>query len=279
MTKKLNILLIFLLTFPSLLWAYQPKGENQDSTQHKTWYNTIADDFCSALDDYYELGTSALEFKSKDQVKFATSLSATLLAMSLDNELRSLVKDSHTPERIDVFRAFTQGGEIKYAAPFCGAVYLGGLISGIEDVRVTGRLLLESLALSGLVNLTLKAALGRSRPFKENGNSDFRFFQIKDDFHSMPSGHTTVAFAISSVLSERINNIYASVGLYSLAGAVGFSRIYLDRHWLSDVVAGAALGTLSGIAVSNAEKRNRVKSERNISFYPVPYGIGIIYTF
>jgi membrane-associated phospholipid phosphatase len=65
---------------------------------------------------------------------------------------------------------------------------------------------------------------------------------------SFPSGHTTVAFALASAASANARGLGWLT--YPLAGVVGLSRISDDKHWTSDVVAGAALGTATGFWVA-----------------------------
>lgn len=148
----------------------------------------------------------------------------------------------------------TYGGEsAAIAAPV--ALYGVGFVSGSEGVRDTGRVMAEALILAELTTGIFKGALGRSRPYTGNGADDFRFFRWKDRYMSMPSGHTTVAFTISSVLASRINRWWASAILYSMAGLTAWSRVYDDRHWASDVFFGGAIGAASGILLSRAQRR------------------------
>ncbi|WP_316831509.1 phosphatase PAP2 family protein [Pedobacter aquatilis] len=62
------------------------------------------------------------------------------------------------------------------------------------------------------------------------------------DFHSFPSGHTTSAFALSTVLVLVFKKNKISVPCLLLAILVGYSRIYLAQHFPIDVLAGAVLG-------------------------------------
>jgi membrane-associated phospholipid phosphatase len=71
------------------------------------------------------------------------------------------------------------------------------------------------------------------------GNVRFHWLQFSDKYLSFPSGYSKVAFALSSVLSERIHNTAVSIGLYSLAGMTALARVYHDEHWFSDVFLGA----------------------------------------
>ena len=58
----------------------------------------------------------------------------------------------------------------------------------------------------------------------------------------MPSGHTTMAFALATALSDDIHRTWASVGLYTMATGVAWSRLNDNRHWLSDVAGGRSRG-------------------------------------
>src|SRR3989304_2996195 len=98
------------------------------------------------------------------------------------------------------------------------AVYFGGLVSGNDDIRVTGRMMGETLLLAGAPAATLQYGLGRSRPVSGRGAYKFNFFQWSNENQSLPSGHTTVAFAISTVLAKRIDRVWAGVPLYAAAG-------------------------------------------------------------
>ncbi len=69
--------------------------------------------------------------------------------------------------------------------------------------------------------------------------------------HSFPSGHTATAFVAAEFLHQEFGDrsVWISVGGYTVALMVGASRILNDKHWVSDVVAGAGIGILSTKAV------------------------------
>jgi membrane-associated phospholipid phosphatase len=71
-------------------------------------------------------------------------------------------------------------------------------------------------------------------------------------FNSFPSGHTATAFSIATVFATRYRDIKAvPVISYTLASLVGISRLTENRHWSSDVFAGALIGYLCGKQVVN----------------------------
>lgn len=128
----------------------------------------------------------------------------------------------------------------------------------------------EAIVVAGTLTGIGKVAAGRSRPFVTAGvnSSDFQWWRgRREGFTSMPSGHTSAAFAAASALAVEWRASWpgsARVAVPLLcagAGLVGLSRIYNDKHWASDVMAGAALGTLSGSVVARwgrAHPHNRV---------------------
>ncbi|MDR3062268.1 MAG: phosphatase PAP2 family protein [Dysgonamonadaceae bacterium] len=67
------------------------------------------------------------------------------------------------------------------------------------------------------------------------------------DNHSFPSGHTAMAFVAAEFLHQEYKDqsVWISVGGYAMGTLIGISRVFNDRHWVSDVIAGAGIGILS----------------------------------
>ena len=108
---------------------------------------------------------------------------------------------------------------------------------GNDEHRETGRLMTSAFISTGVTVWGLKEIIGRKRPLDDVVRSP-----------AFPSGHTTTAFASATLLGARYPKL--RIPLYIGAGLVGVSRIYLGRHYASDVIAGAALGTVIGVLVS-----------------------------
>ncbi|MBK9735061.1 MAG: phosphatase PAP2 family protein [Saprospiraceae bacterium] len=104
--------------------------------------------------------------------------------------------------------------------------------------------LLISIGVSSLFSETLKSAFSRTRPADKYPNEVF----VSNPVHgrSFPSGHTTVAFATATTLSLQYKKWYVVVPAYLGAASVGYSRMYLGKHYPSDVLAGAVIGIGSG---------------------------------
>jgi hypothetical protein len=149
----------------------------------------------------------------------------------------------------------TDAGEI-IGNPFvhlgvAGLVYGGGILTDSPKWRETGEMLGEAIILADATTFILKEAIGRSRPFVSGNKGHFRPFGFTSDYDSMPSMHTASSFAMASVMAATSENLLTKALYYSAATFVGFSRMYQDKHWASDVVLGAAIGELCGRIVTN----------------------------
>ena len=87
-----------------------------------------------------------------------------------------------------------------------------------------------------------KTAIGRPRPLLALGGAPYSPWVLESDLHSLPSGHTAEASGAASVLAAEFRRSALSLVLGLFVALVAFSRLYLSRHHLSDVVAGACLG-------------------------------------
>lgn len=166
------------------------------------------------------------------------------------------VKQAHnTLDRgATLFRLFGQPGALVAG----GGLYVLGLARGNRRVQDLGLHSVESIFLASVVTGAVKVTAGRARPRVSRDNArNFNLFRGlgKDDYQSFPSGHTTAAFAFASIISAETSHWWPGsrwiVGpaMYGVATLTGVSRIYNNAHWASDVLAGAAVGTFTGIKV------------------------------
>lgn len=93
---------------------------------------------------------------------------------------------------------------------------------------------LGTISLSIGVTHAIKALQLRQRPDKSNSKS-------------FPSGHTSFAFATADLvyMETRHNTKWIGICVYTAATMVGFLRIRHEKHWLTDVVAGAGIGIIT----------------------------------
>jgi hypothetical protein len=137
--------------------------------------------------------------------------------------------------------------------------YVAGQVGhdrGLAEIGFHGG---EAIFLSELVTGALKIALGRSRP-TISPDDPYQFHPGgglgHDDQVSFPSAHATAAFALAAVLSTESARWWHHAGwvgpvAYGAAGTAGLARVYLGKHWLSDVLAGAGIGICGGLLVTH----------------------------
>lgn len=173
---------------------------------------------------------------------------------AFDEPVREKVISNQTETVTQIMNYSNEVGELYTPIVLSASLYGIGLFFEEPSTRITGRLMAEAFLFSGITTTVGKSLFGRSRPFVNHDPKDFLWFQLSEPNLSFPSGHATIAFSMASVLSSRIDNIYASIGLYSIATSTAIARVYKDKHWLSDVILGSAIGIASGLYVCNLEE-------------------------
>ncbi len=106
--------------------------------------------------------------------------------------------------------------------------------------------------------------MGRHRPSK--GNPADTFDGPSTSNKSFPSGHTSTAFAIATVVASEYEYVPFVVPIsYGIATMTGFSRMNDNKHWVSDVVLGAALGYFTSKTILRLHSN---KKGRHFTIYP-----------
>ena len=159
-----------------------------------------------------------------------------------------------------------------------GALGVYGWVFKSPKVKTTTFLATQSYVVAGAMESILKVLTGRQRPnYLGDGlahpsplfHGPF-YFSINTST-SFPSGHTTAAFAAATVYAlEYRNHPWVPIVAYSAASLIGLSRITENKHWISDVFAGAALGYVTGLQVVRnyhryAYLQNHKKTIKSIS--------------
>ena len=154
-----------------------------------------------------------------------------------------LLNTYHTNFLTTIFTWFTYFGD----GLFCVGT---GVLLFAFNKRFVSLMVLSSYAISGIIAQVLKYFIIEPRPAVYLKDSSYPYF-IDDvtlhNLHAFPSGHTASAFALAAVLSFAAKNKTYSILFLVAAILVGYSRIYLAQHFLTDVLAGAIIGVLSAI--------------------------------
>ena len=226
----------------------------------------------TTLEDTKLYFTSPLRWDEKDWLYFGGALVAVGAAHSFDERVRDHFATGS--------KAILNGGEdkntLRDAAPTVALVAGTGLYAAFIDdhdgYRETWSLI-EAGAFSGATAEVLGYAIGRERP--DATTSPNEWGKGGDSF---PSLHTTVAFAVGTVFAESGNDEYRWIRRiigYGVASATAYVRTSENVHWLSDSVAGAALGIATARFVLN---RQEAQDRAALQFQPVKNGWLISYS-
>jgi len=118
--------------------------------------------------------------------------------------------------------------------------WAGGKAFDDPDLEDASRRIGISMAVAAVATTVIKWPVGRVRPDESDTETDH--YQPFSGHDSFPSGHTAVSFAWATAVDRETRAGWVPWVVYPIATVVGWSRIRDDRHWVSDVVAGAALG-------------------------------------
>lgn len=160
-----------------------------------------------------------------------------------DRGVDGWMQDQRSPGSDDAARVFRHGGQPELVFGVPAALLIAGLASHHPRVTRRGERVLASVVLAGLTTGAIKEGVGRVRPISTTDQYLFRPFTQNDAF---PSGHATMAFALATSLAEEIHRPWATALLYAGATGTAWSRLNDHKHWLSDVMAGAAVGITAG---------------------------------
>ena len=187
---------------------------------------------------------------------------ATVSIHPFDKRVQDVMQD---PERQKnrVLRNSAKGLRT-IAAP--GAIIIGagmyrvGRLANNDRLAQLGLHGTEALLIGEAIGTVSKDFFGRARPWVDTipNPENWKFmrgFTGGDKYHSFPSGHSVAGFAAAAAVTAETSHWWPKstwvVGpaMYGGAALIGLSRMYDNRHWASDVIMGAAIGTFAGTKV------------------------------
>ncbi|MCB2203813.1 phosphatase PAP2 family protein [bacterium] len=229
----------------------------------------IDHDFDVFVDDAGDIFSAPADFDGRDWLTAGLIAAAGVAAWTVDDDVRSWSQEHRTEATDDWLVVGDYYGSGLTGGVLGLGMYGGGLAFDDEWTRVTGRMIIQSQIYSTFITHLLKTILGRARPFTDEGKGAFHFFRFDEAYWSHPSGHATSAFALSSTLSRRVGSLPLSVFLYTFSTVTVLQRVMADKHWLSDTIVGAAIGTVVGLAVVQLEESREVEDSDR---YPISAG-------
>ena len=211
-------------------------------------------------------------------------------SVALNSTVDPLTKEDITPLNRANINAFDRGATYKFstvAGPLSDVTLVGniGLLGLVtfaakpvrQDVKTVGVMYLEALLIANGIEGTVKALTQRSRPFVYNPDVAIDEKLSRYARQSFFSGHATNAFATAVFTGEVFRHYFPHsrlkpfiwVGGLGLATATSVLRYEAGKHYPTDLLAGAAFGSLVGWGIPKLhEVKNRSEMGRRIDVQP-----------
>lgn len=163
--------------------------------------------------------------------------------INVDRRVANKVVKIHNKILNKIMIAFTYSG----VAAIIWFVTLAIPFLFIKSYRDVGLCMIIALGVNYLLSeVLLKHLVRRKRPSTFVDDDKMLINKPKDP--SFPSGHASSSFAATAVVF-LLCPWYIFVPAFIVASIIGFSRIYLQVHYLSDVIAGAIFGSMVGFSI------------------------------
>lgn len=212
-------------------------------------------------------------FTRRDLAWVAGGMAASGLVSVFDKRIENWWQQPSrqgTQSRHDAVKALTTINETPLTLAAVG-VYAVGRLAHAKTVGDVGAHWMQAMVLTVATSEMIRGPLGRARP-RASPDDQYRFdfgggFSKFED-RAWPSLHAAAAFATATVFVEEMRERNASATpvvaplLYAAATIPGFTRMYLNQHWASDIVAGSVLGALIGSRVVTYGHRHHTKIDR-----------------
>lgn len=303
MCARLQLVVAFFLLLPNigfsqtdtLIKKLDSLSKKADTTGQvniikETAYNentkiTVPVYFILLASDLKQEFTAPFHFTKKQLLKAGGFTLATACLLFVDEPVQRFalgLRDRNKPvANVSKFIARFGG---TYEVYTLGALSAYGYIFKNEKMKTTTLLATQAYLTGGAMQFVLKFLTGRQRPEYYNAKTT----EAEPTFHgplykgkdvngkrlqsAFPSGHTTVAFAAATVFAmEYKDKPLVPVLAYTISTLIGVSRIVENKHWLTDVFAGAVLGYFTGRQVVNnyhryAKLKEPNKKKNTVSF-------------
>lgn len=182
-------------------------------------------------------------------------------SQNIDIDILNKINSNRNATLDPTFKAITNTAvPLSIATPV--VLYSIGLIKKDSLIKQKALIVGETFLASAFITLASKKIIKRERPY-------LRYAQLEpvvfENSYSMPSGHTSTAFATATSLSLAYPKWYVIAPSFIWAGSVGYSRMHLGVHYPSDVLVGALVGSGSAYLTSKANQwlnKNRKKDRK-----------------
>ena len=202
------------------------------------------------------------EWDGGDYIRIGLLGAGTFLVMQTDQPIRDFINLDKKYSKSFPIEFGNMWGELYFTEILFGGFSIYALYSGDKTSHKIAFEIAQATFYTFLVNSSLKYIIGRARPYMEQGNQSYTPFSRYDspDHQSFPGGHTGITMALTTVLSRNAKPLWLKILAYVPAALSVVGRVYLDKHWTSDVFFGGAIGYFAATWVVD-QHENPVEGE------------------
>lgn len=217
------------------------------------------------------------KWDGSDWLKIGLISAGTFLIIeTADQPIRTAVLKDQKYYRSVLIEFGRMWGELYAPVVLFGGFAIHSLLTDEIGTRKIAYEIGQASLYAGAVTYILKLAIGRARPYMEEGKTSFHPFSslFNQDYHALPGGHSAAAMVLSTVLSRNAKPVWLKVLAYLPASLTIVSRVYQDQHWTSDDLLGAALGYFIATWVVDQHENNKSMVDISSTF---PLSISIAF--
>jgi len=220
------------------------------------------------ISDIKNILTSQLRWGRPDWIKAILIVGTTVGLYTYDQDIQNWVQKNRNSTSDEIAKFAKSFGGGRYTLPPLSLFYLYGHFFEDEKVRKVALLSLESFVVSGIFTETIKYTGHRHRPNTGDAHNTWDGPGFSTSHLSFPSGHSSSAFAIATVIaSEYKHKVFIPPLVYGIAALTALSRVNDNAHWASDVFFGSAVGYFTAKAIVGLHSNE--KKERSAVVIPV----------
>ncbi len=273
-SHKVSLLIILF----SLIFPYQ--SEAQLIAPFDSSKATISKEYIYSYGyDIRDICVSPLCWEKKDWLIFSGVALGTVALFSVDEQVQkwSQEKRNALSDKIssNLFEPWGTGKLYKnYSVLTLTSAYLTGIITKNERTKMVAMEATRAWAISSLFIAATKVSFGRYRPNQGKEPDSWHWVGPNTkSYYSFVAGHTMATWATATVFANRYRHKpIIPIISYTIASFAGLSRIHDNKHWISDVFAGAAFGWAIGKLIV-------IRNNWGVQLSQSANGIGLSYSF
>ena len=212
---------------------------------HSSLFAQLRYNFSQFGDETWSFIKQPTRWDGSDWLRLGLTGVGTFLVMQADQPVRDAVLRNHAYSNSAPVEFGRIYGELYSPVVLFSGFAIHSLLTNDAGTKKVAYEIGQASLYAGATTYLLKMAIGRARPYTDEGSKSFHPFSnlfFKQDYQSLPGGHTTVAFVLSTVLSRNARSDMLK-GLAYLPAALTFiARVYQDQHWTSDDFLGGIIG-------------------------------------